>query len=267
MIYRNLANAIISNDDATSQNYIQKAAYWYNKWKNEYEDEFNYIRSTDIIEGHAEYIGVLSNFTSDAITKDDIIKTVYPDAILKTLGTDSYSLGFISLTLLDKYNPNFKNTFFETKKSPIELLLDGVTEIEDTIDNKLVDELKKQLDSLNDQVKIQIENIITSLDDKNIPYLKIDPEYIVGSIALSGFFSYNKNDIYAEFSANYEQDSSNTLNVDNLSILSKDGFDIIPLTEEFEIKDDIIILKSDKLKGTLKITTSTEDGRTVYTYK
>ena len=27
MIYRNLANAIISNDDATSQNYIQKADF------------------------------------------------------------------------------------------------------------------------------------------------------------------------------------------------------------------------------------------------
>lgn len=267
MIYRNLSSAVISDDDATSQNYIQKAAYWYNKWKNEYPDEFNSIRSTDIFEGHAQYIGILSNFIGKGVTRDDISQRVDQNAVLTTLGTDSYGMGFVALTLLDRANPDFKNDFLKSGKSPIEFLLDDVAEIEDTADEKLVDELQQKIASLNDLVKEQIENVITAMDDKNIPYLKINSNYRVGSVALGGFFSYNESTIYAELSASFEQDSSNKLEIQNLSVSDKDDFFVIPLTEEFEIKDDTIILKGNKVKGTLKVTTSTEDGRTIYTTK
>lgn len=270
MIYRNLSNALTADDDNISKNHIQKAAYWFNKWKNEYPNEYEDIRTTDIFEGHAQYVAKLADLTNkDKITKEDFSKKINPNAILTNLGTDSYDLGFVALALLDRNDPNFKNDFFKLQKSPIELLLENVTPVEDIADENLSTEIKKQIDKVNSETKTFIENILTSLNDKSIPYLKVNSDYIEGSIGVAGFYSYNDLEIFSKFSAKYNQDSSNSLSVNELSIITNPNnkVDIIPLTEKFEINGDTLTLKGKNLNGTLKVTTSIEDGRTVYIAK
>lgn len=266
MIHENLANAILTDDEAVSTEYIQKAAYWYNKWKNEYTYEYNSIRETDIAEGQARYIECLANFIGKGITKEDILSKI-DVKILTSIDSESYSLGYVALLLLDKFSPDFKQNFFEIQKSPIELLLENVPEMQDKEDLEIVDNLKLEIDILNKEIFENIAHIVNSMSDKTIPYLKINRDYITTSMSIDGFYSYEGNDIISSLSAYFKQDSSNGIKINEFSVLSDENYMIIPIIEEFEQKDDTLIFNGEIINGNIKVEYSVEDGRKTYTTK
>lgn len=268
MIYYNLGNAVITNDDNTSKEFIQKAAYWFNKWKNEYPNEFSSIAYTDTLEGHAEYITKLSNFASqDTITREDLSKSIYLDSVISNLGLDSYDLGIVALSAVERFKPDFKEDFSKSQKSPIEYLLENVTPIEDTPNEKLSNELKQNIDKSNSTLNESLKDIINSIDDKTIPYLRIKTNYQSKfGFAISGFYNYKGYEILNGLDTEFIQDSSNTLFLKEANVFEENkDFYLIPLTGKFEINGDTLTLKGPEITGTLKVTTSIEDGRTVYT--
>ncbi|BAK81534.1 hypothetical protein [Candidatus Arthromitus sp. SFB-rat-Yit] len=270
MIHYNLGNAVITNDDNTAKEFIQKAAYWFNKWKNEYPDEFSAIASTDIFEGVAEYIGRLSNLAGqDTITREDLSKLISIESTFSTLGLDSYDLGFVTLSAIERFKPDFKEDFSKSKKSPIEYLLENVTPIEDTPNEQLSNKLKQNINEINDTLNKSLEYIISSIDNKNIPYLRMKSEYRSEyGFSAGGFFNYNGYEILHGLDTEFIQDSSNILYLKNVNTFEENsGFILIPLTDKFEINGDTMTLTDPQIKGTLKVTTSTEDGRTIYTVK
>ena len=272
MILKRLSDAILANTDELTQENIQKAAFWYNKWKTEFPGEVDSIREIDIAEGHANYIGLLATLADkDSITRENVQQLVTPtQGAYTTIDSISYPLGLVSLYLLELKDPNLKNTFLASKKSPVEFLLDDVTPIDDTEDEKLANELKEEIEKVNKTAGEDIQNIITGLADKNVPYLKVNGNYGIGSISLSGFLSYEGTSIYVNYTAEYKQDESNSLTIRELSSINDSGRSIIiPLTPDlnFEIKDDVMTLNNEALKGSLRVTTSVEDGRTIYTTK
>ena len=88
-------------------------------------------------------------------------------------------------------------------------------------------------------------------------------------MTLDGFVSYEDVSIFDNFSILLKQNDSNSIKFSNLRIMYNGYFNIIPLTPDlgFEVKDDVITFTGEKAQGSMKITSSVENGRTIYTAK
>ncbi len=265
MIYRNLCSAIEETDEKTTQEYIQKATYWFNKWKNEYSDEVDYIRGNDMFEGHAQYIDIIGKFADDTENLENIKKYLDVDKIHTAVDRESYDLGYSAGVLLSRVQPEWKETFMTANKSPIELLLSDVIEIQDEVDADYEEKLKAEVNSTNSEIEGYISNIIEAEENKEIPYLKIGFEYLTGSIQSNGFFKYKDYEIMSQLYATLQKDA-NQVQVNGLSIVSTvDGDILIPLSEEFTVEGNLITFDSEHLKGSMELSnTENIDGRVWY---
>lgn len=274
MIMKNLEDAY--KNPANKEKALGQAKYWYEKWKTEFPNEYNDIKSTDIAEGTAKYTEYLSEIINDKISKEDIKK-----AVVKLIGIDkeflsadseSYEMGPISALLLDERKTDWKNNFYESKTTLEELLLKDVKPIEQKMDPEVEKSVSEKIESFNAEAKKNFENITKAYEDKNIPYLKINKTESTTSFGSEGVFKYKNHEVASKYTATFGV-KDKTIKINKLS--SIEDFDetseyvIVPLTMEHSVENGVLTVKTNELEvnGIEVKTEKDSEGRTIYNIK
>lgn len=139
------------------------------------------------------------------------------------------------------------------------------------MDSKIEDELSKEIDIVNAESEKTLENVISSLKDKSVPYLHIDTTDRISSFTAESMYQYNGANALSKYSNKFETQGK-TIDIKNISVLdANDQLSEairIPLTMDHEIKDGVLTVDSENLKvDGVKVETSEEDGRTIYSLK
>lgn len=273
MLYTRLIEAFENPDN--EEEYLGKAKFWLDKYNSEHKEEANMIRATDIAEATARYSENLSMVIGNNLSPEEQTKEVEKDImrteIFTSADTESYEIGYVAALVLDRKDPNWKNSFYETGKNVEEVLLENVKPIEDTVDSKIEDELSKEIDIVNAESEKTLENVISSLKDKSVPYLHIDTTDRISSFTAESMYQYNGANALSKYSNKFETQGK-TIDIKNISVLdANDQLSEairIPLTMDHEIKDGVLTVDSENLKvDGVKVETSEEDGRTIYSLK
>lgn len=274
MIYQNLIKAYDAPSDDV--NYLGKAKYWLEKWKNEYSSEYESIKSTDIAEATARYSENLGTFIDPKIEAKEIYKSAAKD--IKRTETfysadgESYEIGYVAALLLDRRQPDWKKDFYASKSTIEEVLLKDVQSVDDEMDQAVETRVSAELDKYNNETLTSIQNIIDARKDKSIPYLKIDVTNSTSSMSAAGVVSVDGVEITIEY-GNLFKANGKVIEIDKLNIFEQvdeagNQFVYVPLQMPFEVKDDTLLINSERLKVEhVNVSKTDEEGRTVYFVK
>ncbi len=270
MIMDNLVKAYKNTDE--SNKYLSQAKYWYDKWTTEYSDEYNDIKGTDIDEGTARYVENIGSFIKPGLSKEEFkknaIKLINMDEDFVTADAESYDLGYVTALMLDQKNPNWKDDFYKSKKSLEELLFKDVEPLKQEVDPDIEKKVTESIESFNSEVSGYVSNITKAIDDKSVPYLKINNDE--NSVFGSGIsISYKEHSIITNYTTNMEVNGKN-IDIKGLSLI--DDFNdessslLVPLDMEYKIENEELTIDSEKLKvdGVKVKTEKDESGRTIF---
>lgn len=273
MLFTRLIEAFENPDN--EDEYLGKAKFWLDKYNTEHKEEANMIRATDIAEATARYSENLSMVIGKNLSPEEQTKEVEKDImrteIFTSADTESYELGYVAALVLDRKSPDWKNNFYETGKNVEEVLLENVKPIEDTVDSKIEDELSKEINTVNEEVEKALENVISSIKDKSVPYLHIDTTDRASSFTAESMHQYDGTNALSKYSNRFETQGK-TINIKSTSVLDANDETNeairVPLTMEHEVKDGVLTVNSENLKvDGVKVETSQEDGRIIYSLK
>lgn len=270
MVYKNLREAFFAPDLA--EDHLAKAKYWYEKWKSEFNDEYEDIKGTDIIEGTARYVENIGSFITDQTSDEDFVKgaaaSIDYSAFFSTADAESYEIGYLSALLLDRNNPQWKESFYESGKTLEETLFENISEKEEEIDATLEKNATQEIETINSQTESDISELIKAQEDSTIPYLKINVTKSDGSFSAHSMLEYN-NDLVITFFNNSYRVEQKDLNVNDIAVIDQaeqdNLFIIVPLTMEHKLQDGILTVDTKELEVPgLKVEESKDGERTIY---
>ena len=187
MQYDCLYHALNSKSDEEELRYLEAAKYWYEKWMNEYPEEYSSIKDTDLSEGTAEYFGneikrIIQNENSGLVSPEEFAEQC------QSADAESYNLGDVAIQLLKKRG-EFKETDFEEDgKTPVEILMGNIKESNEDFENaKLVNIISDNVKKLISQVSECFSDCIHADLEGEMIYIGINSESLVG-IMSEGFY-------------------------------------------------------------------------------
>lgn len=275
MIYNNLIKAYETPEN--EEEYLSKAKYWLEKWKTEFPDEYKQIKPTDIEEATARYTENIGIFIKDGLSdeefKENAIKSIKKDAKFETSDEESYEIGYVAGLILDKKQPEWKKEFYKEGNTVEEKLLENIKPVEEEVDPEVKEKVTAIIDKYNKFREEKIKDIISSDDDKSIPYLRVNITKSLGSDRSQGALEYKEREISLTYINQFKVDGKNLelnkVNVINEYDEKENIFVTVPLIMDkssFEYKDGKLSVKSDNIKAdSIKVKKTEEDGRTIYT--
>lgn len=270
MLYHNLVLAY--EKEGQEQEYLGKAKYWLEKWKSSFPQEYKEIHSTDIIEAPARYIDNFGTFIGKATTKEALAqegnKNISRGKVFISSDDESYELGYVAALILDQKNPDWKANYYRQKMSIDEILLKDVAQVSEPVNSDIEARITKEVNTYNEKVGTEIQDIVKAHQDKNIPYLKLDITESTSSMSSTGIIRYGKEQVAVNYVNSFKVDNKavevNKTNVYDIGDPNGNLLIMIPLTMPYELNKDVLTVKSDKLKiDGIKVQSTTEDGRTV----
>lgn len=245
MQYDCLYQALNSKNDSDELMYLKSAKYFYEKWVNEYPEEYSSIKDTDLSEGTAEYFG---NEVKRFLKDENINLTNQEEFAYQCQSADaeSYCLGDIAIKLLKKRG-EFKETDFENNgKTPVEILLKNINESNETDENpRLVSIVSNNIKKINSQISQNFQEYINADLKGEMAYIGVNSGSLMG--VMSEGFYYLK-----EISKTGWQNafiSNLNIQVNGKNILEYGDNILIPVLEsEISEKDGMIYnIKSDDI--------------------
>ena len=144
--------------------------------------------------------------------------------------------------------------------------------VDDEMDQAVETRVSAELDKYNNETLTSIQNIIDARKDKSIPYLKIDVTNSTSSMSAAGVVSVDGVEITIEY-GNLFKANGKVIEIDKLNIFEQvdeagNQFVYVPLQMPFEVKDDTLLINSERLKVEhVNVSKTDEEGRTVYFVK
>lgn len=272
MIYDNL---VLAYENSAEQDlYLGRAKYWNEKWKSEYQEEYNQSKVVDIVEGKARYIEYLMCIDYKGILegeKVEAIKSIFDKGLEVADGIDSesYELGFVSGVLLDNINHQWKKEISENPQRPVDMILKNVKVVKDD-SNKFDKILKKangQIKKSNKKTQKKIKNIEETESDKNIPLLRLSGDFMKGSFTTTDFIEYKGNVVVVDLGAMFKNNNG-SVKIENVSsyLSNEEDRDYdLPLTMQYKFKNSRLIVDEKGVSADIKVKEiKNNEGRTVY---
>lgn len=245
MQYECLYRALNEESDGEGVRHLENAKYWYEKWKNEYPEEYSTIKDTDLSEGTAEYFGneikrILQNGKFSLATPEEFaVQCQSADA-------ESYNLGDIAIQLLKKRGEFKEADFEESGKTPVEVLMGNIKNSNEEPENsKLAGIISDNVKKINSQVSACFSDCINADLKGEMIYIGIDSESLTG-IMSEGFYYLSEIDKTGWQNAFI---SNSMVQVDRENVFEYKDSILIPVMEsEITKKDDMISnIKADKI--------------------
>lgn len=274
MLYRNLIDAFDHPDQAEQK--LGHAKYWLEKWKSEFGEEANAIRTTDIAEATARYTENFGTFVGkaegDAAVREHAGKNIDRTSLFVSADAESYEIGYVAALLLDKTQPGWKDNFYKEGTNVEEKLLASVKPIEETIHPELEAPLTAEIDKVNKEAEQSLKGIVAAQADKTIPYLRLNTDSVESSFGSADMFRYEDLSVITQFVARYEAQGKN-VELNRVHVFESAGENeslsfTLPLDMPYTVKDGVLTVDTPELKiDGVKVETSQEGGRTVYTLR
>lgn len=267
MIIRSLQQAVRQPQDAFHLCY---AKFWYEKWQQEYKNEYLRIKNTDISEGSASYIENMSV----VIEKDKTLVQIQ-HKLLPMLNTtpdeessadgESYQLGDAAGVLLDTYQPLWKKTFYRDDIPPAEVLLNNITGCNIRSATSPFESLFRQkTEQANKQLSHDFRTIAEVLRNPSIPLLRLDVRNELGSSSNKGFYQFNGYDVTLAHTATY-QGKNWKVQLKETNVFDLNSSIAVPLPAATVLKNNTLTLNHLNIKGELKVKTErARNNRLIY---
>lgn len=172
MIYQNLIKAYREPDKQAD--HLGRARYWHDLWKAKYPEEYRTIKAIDIAEATARYIENISAFIGQQTSPDEFLdkasQAIETDQLYTEASAESYELGYVAGLILDRTQPDWKQTFYQQNVSVDEWLLKDVKPIDQEPDPELKHKLSGKIEQYNQSVQARISHLISAQSDQTIPY-------------------------------------------------------------------------------------------------
>lgn len=180
MQYECLYRALNETSGTEEARCLESAKYWYERWKNEYPEEYLSIKDTDLAEGTAEYFGneikrVLQNGNATLTTPEEFA------AECQSADAESYALGDVAIQLLKKRGDFKTNDFEKDGSTPIEVLMSDMESSKaESTNPELVSIITKNIEKTNSQVSKCFSDYISADLKGEMTYIGIDSESLTG---------------------------------------------------------------------------------------
>lgn len=274
MIFQRLIKAF--EDPAQREDSLSKARHWLNKWQEEYPEEAEAIRLTDLVEGGAQYVenmGAMAGEGASGEAFDQLAaKSIQREELFPSADGESYELGYVAGLLLDKTRPGWKEGIYGNGMSPVEMLLKDVKAAAEPDDPAIKAAVTEDIKEINAIAAEDLADIIKVQADKAISMLKINVKDTSTSYQARGNYLVDGEDVITGLGAQY-QAGNGVIDIRGLgayvqySEAEGESF-VIPLTMSHEVKDSVLNIQSDKLiVDGVKVQETKENGRMVYTVR
>lgn len=245
MQYECLYRAWNAKDEDEELRYLEYAKYWYEKWANEYSEEFSAIKDTDLAEGTAEYFGnevkrILGDGKFSLATPEEFAEQC------QSADAESYNLGDIAIQLLKKRGEFKEVDFEESGKTPMEVLMGNIKDSNEEPENsKLAGIISDNVKEINSQISECFSDYINADVNGEMTYIGIDSETLTGVMS-EGFYYLSEIDKTGWRNAFI---SNLSIQIDGKNVLEYGDSILIPVMEsEITKKDDVISgIKTDKI--------------------
>lgn len=259
-------------DAANRQEHLGRARYWQDKWTSAYAQDAEAIRTYDIREGVARYLERAGDYADPALSGEELTKAQTAGLEYQydtSIDGESYSLGFVSGLLLDLSAPGWKDTFYASGKTLVELLLEQVSPVQDEEDSRMRERVTTLIAEENERVKADIAVIDEAEADTSTAYLRTEGEAAV-NLSHSGTYSYKGKAVFVQAVTEMKAAGGGSVKISSQPIVSypDTGQYVITLPSgSYTYKDGTLTITGDKVSGEVKATESTDNGRTVFTMK
>lgn len=169
--------------------HLQKAAYWERWIKENRPEEFKANQDWDVLEGSAEFVGLMSSAVShlgceasDEELMKKILEISSSDIDTSDRSGQSYSAGLMGY-MLSRLNQT-NDVFTKLNQSPLSVALTDCPETEDSPDAGLKEEFSVQFHVIEEAVSQAVDELDTSSGLVAIP-----AKAIVGAFEAMGFYS------------------------------------------------------------------------------
>lgn len=176
------------------KNGLGHARYWYDLWKKSYPDEASHIRQADIDEGSARYIEIAAKTIAEgypvntAEYRNELVNNMKEEADFIYTRADSkgFTLGALSCFILEIKKIKWQESLVQGVP-PIDILLEGITPVIQTADNRLEADVNKEVSKINTVVSAAIDNFTKDYNSPGIIKIFVSSA-LSGSHTLSGGF-------------------------------------------------------------------------------
>ncbi|NLX82193.1 MAG: hypothetical protein GXZ04_00020 [Clostridiales bacterium] len=232
------------------------------------------ITSTDIAEGTAKYIENLSTLLGENLTEEAkkarASQSIMREELFTSADMESYELGYVAGLLLDEVKPGWKQGFYETRLTLVDLLLMDVQPKDDQMNPDTERLVREEVEQVNREAGEQLSDILRAREDKRVPYLRVDIGTVASSYEANGNYLVGEDDITTGYGSQYRA-GEGSITIRKSSVIlnfteAGDAFLYLPLTMAHEVKDSVMMIDSENVQiKNVRVGTETMDGRTVYT--
>lgn len=255
-----LANELIAAwaEPTNRAGHLSYADHWQVQWAQRYADEEVQLRATDISEGTAEYFGL----RCAAMAADTV-------PLLKPLNDknkqyESYAIGAAALLVADQTGQSIKEMLSQEARTPAAALLAEVEPAEQAVPEDLRRRIETQTEAENEALGAEIEPIIQAYREKR-PLLAVPSSALAGSFSPGGFFTADEvpGTIATATDAAFDL-SSGLLQIAGMTVVLDQNEFRFPIDLDqpgIRVSDDKLLIETGNMRGSIRFTSETVDGR------
>lgn len=217
-----------------------------------------------------EYVGSYIGDVAAGKDRDPLAaQAIMRDEVFITADSESYELGYVAALLLDKHQPEWKQSFYDHNKTLDQLLLEHIAPMEDAMDETVQQAVHSEVDLVNAEIAAEMKDIVAAQQNQSVPYLKLDVTDVMASYESTGNYLVGEGDVNTSVTVQYRVGNElvSLKRVSTLAQYTDDGrmYFIIPLTMAHTLTGDVLQVGADNLEVQgIRVTTTQQDGRTVY---
>ncbi|SDN25759.1 hypothetical protein [Actinomyces ruminicola] len=250
--------------------HLGHARHWLDTWKSEFPQEAQDIHHYDIVEGTARYIEYMALSVQADQPAEQLQARQAPllkeESLDVSVDVESYAFGFVSGMLLDAVKPAWKNGFYATGKTLVELLLDDVAPVQEDVDPEISGKVDALIKESDEYTAPDIKQLDDAEADPSVAYLYVPK---VGEIGYGGSFAYKDKVVLTTTILVLSGEGQNlqVLGAPAFTDADKESLTIPLVGAQHSYADGVLTVTGDVITGTVRADRTTENGREVFVVK
>ncbi|MCO5969597.1 hypothetical protein [Actinoallomurus soli] len=196
MAYNDLVAAYTTPQQRSRR--LAGAAYWWSRWQKEFPDEVKRAAVSDIGDGAAGYFGAVAMAMAMGAKRGDLAAirkytqlkpldgTVDPGQV--TLDGESTALGGVAGLLLDETRKDWKRQVTQGRRTPVDLLLTGVTPAAEPASDTLRQAIQNILSKLNTDLIPRVTPLVAAYRDTSHALVLVPMNTAEGDLDAGGYY-------------------------------------------------------------------------------
>ncbi|GAA0354124.1 hypothetical protein GCM10010151_49640 [Actinoallomurus spadix] len=196
MVYNDLVAAYTAPQQRNQR--LAGAAYWWSRWQKEFPGEVKRAATSDIGDGAAGYFGAVAMAMAMGAKRGDLAAirkntqlrpldgTLDPGQI--TLDGESTELGGVAGLLLDETRKDWKRQVTQGRRTPVDLLLTGVTPVAEPASDTLRQAIQNILSKLNTDLIPQVNPLVSAYRNTANALVLVPMNTAEGDLDAGGYY-------------------------------------------------------------------------------